>query len=189
MRYFVTVAGQPFEVELTTGADGRTLARLWNDGRVAAEHSLALRSIGGATSGTPADHAVARFAVELDGGTLDVLLEEDARGLHLSLAGDRLDVAIEDERERAAHLTAAAAPKGPVVVKSAMPGIVRAVLVKPGDTVAASQPLVILEAMKMENEVRSEHAGTVKEIKVAAGTAVDGGAELVVIEPPRAPTA
>jgi glutaconyl-CoA decarboxylase len=66
-----------------------------------------------------------------------------------------------------------------------MPGIVRALLVKPGDDVKAGQPLVILEAMKMENELRAEHAGTVKEVKAAAGGPVDGGAALLVIEPPK----
>jgi biotin carboxyl carrier protein len=66
-----------------------------------------------------------------------------------------------------------------------MPGIVRAVLVQPGEAVAAGQPLVILEAMKMENELRADHAGIVREVKVAAGNAVDGGAALIVIEPPK----
>jgi len=182
MRYFVTIHGQSIEVELATAHDGRTTARLWNDGKLVGEHSLELRPVG---AGAPSANGLAHVAVELDGGCHDVLFEEDARGLHLSIAGDRHDVAIEDERERAAHLTAAAVPKGPIVVKSSMPGIVRAVLVKSGDSVAAGQPLVILEAMKMENELRAEHAGVVREVKVGAGTAVDGGAELLVLDPPR----
>jgi glutaconyl-CoA decarboxylase len=103
----------------------------------------------------------------------------------VTVDGVRHECAVEDERERAAHLAAASAPKGSVTVRAPMPGIVRALLVKPGDDVKAGQPLVILEAMKMENELRAEHAGTVKEVKAAAGGPVDGGAALLVIEPPK----
>jgi biotin carboxyl carrier protein len=63
-----------------------------------------------------------------------------------------------------------------------MPGKVIAVLVSEGDTVEKGQGLVIVEAMKMENEVRSPIAGAVKEIKVKPGETVEGGAVLVVVE-------
>ena len=63
-----------------------------------------------------------------------------------------------------------------------MPGKVIAVLVSEGDNVERGQGLVIVEAMKMENEVRSPIAGEVKEIKVKPGDAVEGGAVLVVVE-------
>ena len=61
-------------------------------------------------------------------------------------------------------------------------GQVIAVLVSKGDIVEKGQGLVIVEAMKMENEVRSPIAATVKEIKVKAGDTVEGGAALVIIE-------
>ena len=63
-----------------------------------------------------------------------------------------------------------------------MPGKVIAVLVSEGDNVERGQGLVIVEAMKMENEVRSPIAGEVKEIKVKPGDAVEGGAVLVIVE-------
>jgi biotin carboxyl carrier protein len=63
-----------------------------------------------------------------------------------------------------------------------MPGKVIAVLVSAGDAVEKGQGLVIVEAMKMENEVRSPVAGEVKEIKVKPGDAVEGGAVLVIVE-------
>ena len=63
-----------------------------------------------------------------------------------------------------------------------MPGKVIAVLVSEGDVVEKGQGLVIVEAMKMENEVHSPIAGTVGEIKVKAGDTVEGGAALVIIE-------
>jgi biotin carboxyl carrier protein len=67
-------------------------------------------------------------------------------------------------------------------VSAPMPGRVVRVLVAPGDTVTARQGVVVVEAMKMENELRSPKAGTVKEVSVAAGTSVEAGRVLVVIE-------
>ena len=56
------------------------------------------------------------------------------------------------------------------------------VMVKPGDTVAARQPLVVVEAMKMENELVTSKGGRVKEVAVAEGASVEAGRLLVVIE-------
>jgi biotin carboxyl carrier protein len=63
-----------------------------------------------------------------------------------------------------------------------MPGRVVRVLVNPGDEVVARQSVVVVEAMKMENELRSPKAGRVKNVQVAAGTSVEAGRVLVVIE-------
>jgi biotin carboxyl carrier protein len=67
-------------------------------------------------------------------------------------------------------------------VVAPMPGRVARVLVKAGDTVAARQGLVVVEAMKMENELRSPRPGTVSEVRVAAGALVEANAVLIVIE-------
>lgn len=71
---------------------------------------------------------------------------------------------------------------GPASVKAPMPGKVVKILVKPGDTVAARQGIAVVEAMKMENELRAPKAGTVAQIKVAEGTSVEAGTVLVIIE-------
>jgi biotin carboxyl carrier protein len=63
-----------------------------------------------------------------------------------------------------------------------MPGRVVRVLVQPGDEVTARQGLVVIEAMKMENELTATRAGRVREVTVAAGAAVEAGRLLVVIE-------
>jgi biotin carboxyl carrier protein len=63
-----------------------------------------------------------------------------------------------------------------------MPGKIVRVLVKAGQAVKAGEGLIVIEAMKMENELRSARAGTVKEISVREGTAVEGGAQLCVVE-------
>ena len=67
-------------------------------------------------------------------------------------------------------------------VLAPMPGRVVRVLVSPGDAVAAQQGVVVVEAMKMENELRSPKAGTVRDVSVTPGTSVEAGRVLVVIE-------
>ena len=77
---------------------------------------------------------------------------------------------------------AAAGGDGEERVTAPMPGKVVRILVAPGDEVAARQPVVVVEAMKMENEMAAPRAGTVKEIPVEEGTSVDAGRVLAVIE-------
>ncbi len=67
-------------------------------------------------------------------------------------------------------------------LKSAIPGRVVRILVAPGDEVTPGQSLLVLEAMKMENEVRSPRAGRIRSIEVTAGQAVGGGDLLVRFE-------
>ena len=81
----------------------------------------------------------------------------------------------------------AAAPAAPVVtgageaVNAPMPGNILKVNVKAGDAVKEGQVLVVLEAMKMENEIMAPKAGTVTQVLVSKGSTVDTGAPLVVI--------
>jgi biotin carboxyl carrier protein len=67
-------------------------------------------------------------------------------------------------------------------VLAPMPGKVVKVLVKPGDTVKARQGLVVVEAMKMENELRSPKDGTVVDVQVTEGQSVEAGRRLVVVD-------
>lgn len=76
---------------------------------------------------------------------------------------------------------APAAGAGGGAVCAPMPGTILDVKVKVGDAVKPGDVLLILEAMKMENELASDKAGTVKEVKVTKGQAVSGGDALVVI--------
>ena len=78
---------------------------------------------------------------------------------------------------------AVAAPgQGTQRVTAPMPGKIVRVLVQPGDTVAARQGLVVVEAMKMENELRAARPGRVREVNVSEGQSVDAGTMLLVVE-------
>jgi biotin carboxyl carrier protein len=83
-----------------------------------------------------------------------------------------------------AHLstTLGAGGAGPQRVVAPMPGKIVRVLVKTGDEVKARQALVVVEAMKMENELRATREGRVREVAVAEGQSVDAGAVLMVVE-------
>ncbi|HEX9799973.1 MAG TPA: biotin/lipoyl-containing protein [Thermoanaerobaculia bacterium] len=72
--------------------------------------------------------------------------------------------------------------KGRQVISAYMPGRVVTVSVAEGEAVEAGAPLVVLEAMKMQNEIQAERAGTVRKLHVAAGQAVEGGDPLVELE-------
>lgn len=67
-------------------------------------------------------------------------------------------------------------------VKAGMPGKIIQIFVKPGDEVKAGQPLIIMEAMKMENEIRAVASAQVKEIKIQQGDSVETGQVLIVFE-------
>jgi len=98
--------------------------------------------------------------------------------------GYRFEVEALDERTRAIRdLSAAnAAPTGPAPIIAPMPGLIVRVNVSVGDRVEAGQGIVVMEAMKMENELRATAAGTVRNIEVASGTVVEKGTLLVGLE-------
>jgi acetyl/propionyl-CoA carboxylase alpha subunit len=114
-----------------------------------------------------------------------VVQRREGRGRYtLWIDGYRFDVEALDERTRAIReLSGAnAAPTGPAPIKAPMPGLIVRINVKPGDAVEAGQGVVVMEAMKMENELRATSAGIVKSIEVVAGAAVEKGALLVALE-------
>ena len=102
----------------------------------------------------------------------------------LSIDGRRYDVEALDERTHAIRQLSAAtaAPAGPAPLVAPMPGLIVRVNVAVGDAVKAGQGIVVMEAMKMENELRTASAGVVKAVRVAPGTAVERGATLVELE-------
>ena len=113
---------------------------------------------------------------------IDLLKVEDA--VMVLVNGQPFRVEIQDERERRLR---AAAGKGELkagrrAVAAPMPGKVVRLLVRPGDAVRAGDGIVVVEAMKMENELKAPAAGMVKEVRVEEGKAVSGGDVLVVIE-------
>ena len=114
-----------------------------------------------------------------------VVRRRESKGHYvLWIDGYTYDVEALDERTRTIRdLTAeAAGPTGPRPLVAPMPGLIVRVLVGPGDAVQEGQGLVVMEAMKMENELRSSGAGRVTRVAVTPGAAVEKGAILIELE-------
>jgi biotin carboxyl carrier protein len=103
-------------------------------------------------------------------------------GLIVWVGATPVAVALDSRRRWGRKDEAGAGATGPQRVVAPMPGKVVRVLVGPGEAVRARQPLVVVEAMKMENELRAGRDGTVAEIHAREGTSVDAGALLIVIQ-------
>ncbi len=127
-----------------------------------------------------------------DYGTLSLLVDErswsatlDARGarVHVRVLDSVFPIEILDEKRlRMRRAAAGFSVEGRRVLTAPMPGKVAKVLARPGDAVQEGQPVVVVEAMKMENEIRSPKAGKVVELHVQEGQAVEAGAKLCAVE-------
>lgn len=164
MKYFVTIDGRERVVEVNgdqVALDGTTV-------------SARLEPV----PGTPLRQLV------LDGRPITLTVESMGPGRwRVGRAGLAPEVEVLDERLRHIRsLTGNGARKGGSgVLKAPMPGLVVRVEVEPGQQVTAGAPLVVLEAMKMENQLAAPAAGTVTEVRVRPGATVEKGAVLVVI--------
>jgi biotin carboxyl carrier protein len=119
----------------------------------------------------------------LVGGVSHVADVEDHQGACVvDVGGETYAVQVE-EQTRYIIRTRGGGPGGAggQTVKAPLPGKITHVSVRAGDTVTAGQSLVVIEAMKMENELKATAAGTVAEVRVSAGQAVNAGDVLVVI--------
>jgi biotin carboxyl carrier protein len=114
------------------------------------------------------------FEIEVDNTGDEYRVLVDGRNYRIELVDER--------RVRIGGSQSGMQLQGRQLVSVPMPGKVVALLVSEGDAIEKGQGLVIVEAMKMENEVRSPITGSVKEIKVKPGDTVEGGAVLVVVE-------
>lgn len=164
MRYHVAVRGRAFVVDVEP--DGVKV-----DGRPAAV-DLAL------TPDSPVRHLV------LDGASWTVVAEPGATPgtWRLTLSGaSAIEAEVIDDRTRAirAMMGSSGARRGPEPLKAPMPGLVLAVDVAEGDIVEAGRPVVVIEAMKMQNELRTQARGLVEKVLVSPGVAVERGAVLV----------
>ena len=126
------------------------------------------------------------YSVMHNGRSHNVLVQkEDMENgtVRMRIGGGTYTVAMEDERSRLVQLLGLDKVKGAVLkeLKAPMPGLVLKVLVKEGDTVKKNDPLLILEAMKMENEIFSPADGVVKEIRARDGETVNTGDVMMII--------
>jgi biotin carboxyl carrier protein len=166
MMYVVEVNGRRLAVEIGAGeaiVDG-------------VKYSVSIQAV----AGTPV-----RIVGVNDAVHRVVLRERVARGRYrMWLDGHRYDAEALDSRARAIRdmQASVAKPAGPAPLRAPMPGLIVQLRVQVGDTVSAGAGLVVMEAMKMENELRTASAGRVRAVHVTVGAAVEKGALLVELE-------
>jgi biotin carboxyl carrier protein len=114
----------------------------------------------------------------------EVTLATDAAGqTTVAVGGVPVPVALNNRRRWGRKDAAGSGGNGPQRLTAPMPGKVVRVLVAAGDAVTARQPLVVIEAMKMENELRALRDGIVADVQAREGQLVDAGALLLVVTP------
>lgn len=122
------------------------------------------------------------YSALLDGRSLEIFLEAQGGGAYrASIDGQAHAVELRDPRVYAAA-AGAGADGGPLTIKAQMPGKIVQVLVGPGDEVEAEHGILVVEAMKMQNEIRAPRAGRIVSINVAPGDSVETGRALAVLE-------
>jgi len=123
------------------------------------------------------------FSLLVDHESYELVVKEQRFGYCVTLGSNTYAVEVTDERTLRldAGRSQLTTPSGDRFIKAPIPGLIVNILVKEGDEIGANQPVIILEAMKMENELRSSGAGTVGEIMFEVGESVEQGAELMQI--------
>ena len=164
VKYFARIGNNEYEVEIT---DSQVLL-----------------------DGAPVDVDIVRggvpelYSVLFGGQSHEMLITSDRFNYTVSIRSEQFQVQVQDERARRLNQARKlpALPEGELAITAPIPGLVVKVLINVGDPVEEEQPLVILEAMKMENEIRSMRAGVVRSILVTPGQRVEQNAVLVVLE-------
>src|SRR5271169_388378 len=165
MVYEVIVGGKTHRLELEKAAGG------WNcrlDGRkVHVDAVLPRRDV---------------LSLLVDGRAYEVKREQTATDLHMWVGSTRFAVELRDPRSLRSCQHAAGDEKGPRKILAPMPGRVVRLLVAENSEVEAGQGIVVVEAMKMQNEIKSPKKGVVKKISATPGAAVNPGDVLAVVE-------
>lgn len=121
------------------------------------------------------------YSLVIDNHSFEATVEENEDGFMVQLGIDSILV-LKLDPLRPERQGPAGGSAGPTRVRSVMPGKVVRVSVAEGDSVEAGQSLMVVEAMKMENDVLAPRAGRVARVRVAPGATVEGGADLILLE-------
>lgn len=163
MKYITTVHDQTYEIEIN------------REGEVHINGELRTADFHGGAHGI--------FSLIIDNHSFEAIVEERDGKYHVLITGDLYEVEVTDERsQRLAEASGGlGSATGDISIASPMPGLIVAVPVEEGQEVVAGQTVVILESMKMQNELKSPRAGIVHRVNVKAGDNVEQNKLLVTI--------
>jgi biotin carboxyl carrier protein len=166
MTYDVVVDNKTHQVELTRGE------KTWQckvDGeKMEIDAELTARDV---------------LSVLVGGKAYEVKRERSLQGeLHMVIGSARYAVDVQDPRSLKTRRAVAGAEAGPQKIKAPMPGKIVRIMVAEGDEVKSGQGVIVMEAMKMQNEMKSPKDGKVQKIVASEGSAVNAGDTLAIIE-------
>ena len=166
MTYDVIVDGKTHRLELTRSEN------IWrcvvDDQMIEVDAALTARDI---------------LSLLLGGDAFEIKRERSLQGeIHLIIGSARYAVDVQDPRSLRTRRAAGGAEAGPQKITAPMPGKIVRVMVAVGDEVKAGQGVIVMEAMKMQNEMKSPKDGKVQKIMTSEGSTVNPGDTLAVIE-------
>ncbi len=165
MLYEITVDGKPHRLELAK-SDGHWECRL--DGRaIEIDAVITRRDV---------------LSLLVDGRSYEIKREQSATDLHMWVGSTRFAVELRDPRSLRSRRAGGGEEQGPRKLVAPMPGRVVRVLAAEKSEVDVGQGIVVVEAMKMQNEIKSPKKGTVQKILAVAGAAVNAGDVLAIVE-------
>ena len=165
MKYEVRISGKTRIVDVQRDANG-WCAKL--DGQPASADAVEI--------------ALNTFSILLSGQSHEVYVTPNPEGRLIAQTGRfEFEAEVVDPRSWSGRRHGGAEAEGPQHVVAPMPGKIVRALVKAGDSVEAGQGLLVVEAMKMQNEIRSPKSGTVERVVVVEGQAVNAGEVLCVV--------
>jgi biotin carboxyl carrier protein len=166
MTYDVVVDGKTHRLELTKGE--KTWLCTIDDEMIEVDAALTARDI---------------LSLLVGGDSFEVKRERSLQGeVHLIIGSARYAVDVQDPRSLRTRRTAGGAEAGPQKITAPMPGKIVRIAVAVGDEVKAGQGVIVMEAMKMQNEMKSPKDGKVQKILTSEGSTVNPGDTLAVIE-------
>jgi biotin carboxyl carrier protein len=178
VKYYVRVGGREIGFDIHHTEAGTSL-EISEDGRMVSAERVDFAPV----HSSP-DTGEGLYSLIMDGMSYQLYVQQVENGFRVGLGRNRFDLEVLTEREWRLQKVAPrqSAHTGALVVPAPMPGLVKAVHVAVGDPVASGQRLLVLEAMKMENDIVSPRDGTIAAINVQPGSVVEGGKPLISIE-------
>ncbi|HLG65719.1 MAG TPA: biotin/lipoyl-containing protein [Ktedonosporobacter sp.] len=185
MAYITTINDQTYTIETDENGQQRSItleehAHIIDWKKIAA---LAADAKGNISAGGLYSVLIGGTSYEVFARRITKAGEKDSQTYEILIGGQRFEVKVEDERTRKlAGLARSGAHSGAATVQAPMPGLVVSTPLEAGVPVKQGQTVVVLEAMKMENDLTSPINGTLVEVRVQKGQTVDQGEVLAVIE-------
>jgi biotin carboxyl carrier protein len=167
----IKIEGRSYRVHLTPGETaGSWRCRLLEDGAHAREFELDAR-----------ETQPGVLSLLLEGRSYEIRREATSAGMMVSVGGRSYNAEVSDPRSLRTRRVAAS-DSGPQKITAPMPGKIVRILTSEGNQVQEGQAILVIEAMKMQNELKAARKGTVRKIMVKEGAAANAGDVLAVVE-------